>query len=275
MQYYVKVEPDVNIFVNDINPQGNKTIFFVHGWPLNNCMFEYQYNEFVKYGYRCIGIDIRGFGKSDKPYTNYSYDRIADDIRIIIDFLKLKDITLVGHSVGGAISIRYMSRHNGFGVDKLVLLGAAAPSFVKKFDFPYGSTKQDVEKNILDTYNDRPTMLQWFTNNLFNQYITDQFSHWVLNLGLEAAGYSTMELMASLGRENLFLDVERIDVPTLICQGVHDKICPIQFGETLKRQIRNSKLVLFENSGHGLFWEEKDKLNKEIIEFTREQNFLM
>lgn len=270
MQYYVKVEPDVNIFVNDINPESKKVVLFIHGWPLNNCMFEYQYNELAKYGYRCIGIDIRGFGKSDKPYANYSYDRIADDIRIIIEFLKLENVTLVGHSVGGAISIRYMSRHKGVGISKLVLLGAAAPSFIKKYNFPYGSTKQDVEKIISDTYNDRPTMLQGFTDILFNKYITNSFSHWILNLGLEAAGHSTMGLMSSLGTEDLFKDVGMVNVPTLICQGIHDKICPVQFGETLKKEIRDSELVLFENSGHGLFWEEKDKLNKELIKFIGE-----
>lgn len=48
MQYYVKVENDVNIFVNDINPQSNKIFMFIHGWPLNNLMFEYQYNELAK-----------------------------------------------------------------------------------------------------------------------------------------------------------------------------------------------------------------------------------
>lgn len=219
------------------------------------------------YGYRCIGIDIRGFGKSDKPYSNYSYDRLSDDIKTIIEFLKLKDIVLVGHSVGGAIAIRYMSRHNGFGVKKLVLLGAAAPTFVKLDNFPYGNTKQDVDNIILDTYNDRPSMLQGFVNILFNQYISDAFSKWILNLGLEAAGYSTMAVMYSLGHENLFSDLKKINAQTLICQGVHDKVCPIQFGETLQKEIKNSKLILFENSGHGLFWEEKDKLNNELINF--------
>ncbi len=270
MQYYVKVQSDVNIFVNDINPESDKVVLFIHGWPLNNNMFEYQYNELAKEGYRCIGIDIRGFGKSDRPYSNYTYDRISDDIRMVIDFLKIENIILVGHSVGGAISIRYMSRHNGFGIRKLVLLGAAAPSFVKQYNFPFGSSKEDIEKIILDTYNDRPKMLQGFTDILFNKYITDSFSHWILNLGLEAAGYSTMGLMSSLGNENLFNDVGKVSIPTLICQGVHDKVCPIQFGETLKKEIRNSKLILFENSGHGLFWEEKDKLNKELIEFINE-----
>jgi non-heme chloroperoxidase len=110
-------------------------------------------------------------------------------------------------------------------------------------------------------------MLQGFTNMLFNRYITDSFSHWILNLGLEAAGYATMALMSSLGTESLFNDVKKINVPTLVCQGVHDRVCPIELGETLNKEIKDSKLVLFENSGHGVFWEEKDKLNQEITEF--------
>ena len=59
-------------------------------------------------GYRCIGIDTRGFGSSDKPYGGYDYNRLSDDVRCIVDALKLQDIILAGHSTGGAIAIRYM-----------------------------------------------------------------------------------------------------------------------------------------------------------------------
>ena len=82
---------------------------------------------FPAMGYRCIGIDWRGFGKSDKPISGYNFDRLADDIRAVVDGLQLDNFTLVGHSTGGAIAIRYMSRHNGYGVSKLVLVDAAAP----------------------------------------------------------------------------------------------------------------------------------------------------
>ncbi|MBE6829355.1 MAG: alpha/beta hydrolase, partial [Ruminococcaceae bacterium] len=67
MGYYVSVEQNVNIYVEDLNPTGNKTILFVHGWPGNHNLFEYQLNQLPKLGYRCVAIDCRGFGMSDKP----------------------------------------------------------------------------------------------------------------------------------------------------------------------------------------------------------------
>src|SRR5665647_3649135 len=109
MGYYVRVEPNVRIYVEDINPQGSKTILFIHGWPLNHKMFEYQFNVLPAMGYRCIAIDQRGFGSSDKPWEGYDLDRMADDVRCVIDALQLKNITLAGHSYGGAISIRSVS----------------------------------------------------------------------------------------------------------------------------------------------------------------------
>ena len=111
----------MRVFVNDINPSGNKAIVFLHGWPANQHLFEYQYNKLPSLGYRCIGIDTRGFGYSDKPWNGYEYDRLADDILAVMRELKLRNVTLLGHSTAGAVAIRYMARHKGYGVAKLVL----------------------------------------------------------------------------------------------------------------------------------------------------------
>jgi non-heme chloroperoxidase len=268
--YYVRVETDVNIYVEDVNPGGGKPILFVHGWPANHKLFEYQFDQLPKMGYRCIGMDIRGFGNSDKPWRGYNYDRLADDIRVVVDALHLQNFTLVGHSVGGAISIRYMARHNGYGVSKLALIAAAAPSFTIRPDFPYGLPKEAVTNMIQDTYNDRPKMLQGFGDIFFFQYVTGPFSDWFFHLGLQAAGWSTAALAASLRDESLFSDLGNIRVPTLILHGIHDKICPFPLALAQKEGIKNSKLVPFENSGHGLFWEERDKCNNELIQFIGE-----
>lgn len=270
MGYYIIVEPNVKIYVEDINPGGKKTILFIHGWPANHNLFEYQFDRLPQMGYRCIGIDIRGFGNSDKPWIGYSYDRLADDIRCIIETLRLQNITLAGHSVGGAIAIRYMARHRGYGVSKLALFAAAAPSFTKRPGFPYGLTKEEVTKIIQDTYNDRPKMLQGFGDMFFFQYLTAPFSDWFFQMALQAAGWSTAKLAASLRDESLFSDLEKIYVPTLILHGIHDKVCPFQLAAAQKEGIKNSKLVSFENSGHGLFYEERDKFNEELIKFIEE-----
>ena len=108
MGYYVRVESGVKLYVEDINPEGSKTIVFLHGWPLNHKQFEYQFDVLPAMGYRCIGIDWRGFGKSDKPISGYNYNRLADDIRAVVDALQLDNFTLIGHSTGGAIAIRYI-----------------------------------------------------------------------------------------------------------------------------------------------------------------------
>jgi non-heme chloroperoxidase len=90
MEHWIRVEPAVRIYVNDIYPQGKNPILFLHGWPANHKMFEYQYNALVPKGYRCIGMDMRGFGKSDKPTFGYGYDSLADDVRAVIDALRLR-----------------------------------------------------------------------------------------------------------------------------------------------------------------------------------------
>lgn len=268
--YYIMVEPGVKIYLEDINPIGRKTILFLHGWPANHNLFEYQFNHLPQMGYRCIGIDMRGFGNSDKPLKGYSYNRLADDVRFVVEALKLKNFTLAGHSMGGAIAIRYMSRYNGYGVSKLALFGAAAPSVTKRKNFPYGLDKDDVTKLIEETYNDRPKMLQGFTDMFFFQNITTPFSEWFFQLGLQAAGWSTASTAITFRDEELFSDLEKILVPTLILHGIHDKVCLFPLAEALNAGIKNSKLIPFEDSGHGLFWEQRDKFNKELIQFIKE-----
>lgn len=260
MGYYVTVDSGVNLYVEDINSGGNKTIVFLHGWPLDHNQFEYQFNVLPALGYRCIGIDWRGFGKSDKPMSGYNYDRLADDIRVIVDTLQLNNFTLLGHSTGGSIAIRYMSRHNNLGVSKLVLVDAAAP---------IGFTTETANNFLKEALNDRPKMMQDVTDGFFFQYITKPFSDWFMQMGFQAASWSTAAIIKTLRDEKLFLDLPKINVPTLIIHGTHDKVIPFEQAYVLNKNIRNSQIVPFKYSGHGPFWEERDKFNQLLAEYTK------
>lgn len=265
----ISVENDVKIFVQDVNSSENKTIFFIHGWPADHNMFEYQYNYFIQAGYRCIGMDTRGFGKSDKPLHGYNYNRLADDVRAVIEKLGLQHITLVGHSTGGAIAIRYMARHKGYGVSKLALCAAAAPSLVQRPNFPYGLKKEDVLEIIQTSLSDRPKMLHDFGEKFFYNKVTKPFSDWFFQLGLQAASWATVEIAQAWLYEELFHDLGEIKVPTLILHGIHDEIVPFPLAMAQEKGIKDAKLVRFEHSGHGLFYDELEKFNRELASFVK------
>jgi non-heme chloroperoxidase len=258
MGYFIEAEPSVNLYVEDINPQSGKAIVFLHGWPLSHLQFEYQFDDLSRKGYRCIGIDWRGFGRSDKPATGYNYNRLADDIRAVVEALQLNNFTLAGHSTGGAIALRYMSRYRGAGVSKLVLIDAAAP---------VGFTEETAAKLLQQASNDRPKMMREVTDTFFFQYITQPFSDWFFQLGLQAAGWSTKAVIEMLRDEKLYDDPEKVAAPALIIHGIQDKAIPFAQAKELSRKIRNSYLVPFQYSGHGPFWEERKMFNRILTQF--------
>lgn len=259
MGYFVEVDKGVKLYVEDLNPQGSRTIVFIHGWPLSHKQFEYQFDVLPQKGIRCIGIDWRGFGQSDKPFDGYNLDQFADDIYAVIQTLQLNDFILLGHSTGGAISIRYMSRHNGYGVAGLVLLDAAGP----------GPLDPATANSIVEqTENDRPAMLNYVTDMFFYQYATEAFKQWFFQLGLEAAGWSSAEVMRMLGKLDIHADLASIKVPTIIIHGIHDKVVPFSNAEEMQRGIANAQLIPLQNSGHGGFWEQRHDVNTILLQFA-------
>lgn len=266
--YYVEVEKGVKIAVYDLNPDAKKTIFFIHGWPVDHRMFEYQLDVMPKLGFRCVSIDLRGFGQSSAPWDGYTYDRMADDVHAVIRGLNVPGLTLAGFSMGGPIAIRYMSRHMGFKVNKLALLAAAAPSFTKRPGYPYGSTPEQIDAFITQAYNDRPQLVTDFGKMFFASNITLAFADWFNSLGFDASGHGTIRALEMLKDGNLSADLQKIQVPTGIFHGKLDKVCPYAFAEEMHSGIRTSKIYPFENSGHAVFYDELAKFIREFYAFV-------
>ncbi|MBE6052322.1 MAG: alpha/beta hydrolase [Clostridium sartagoforme] len=267
MKYFIKTSDNARILVEDLNSDSEKNILFIHGWPLNHTVYEYQLNFFASKGYRCICIDLRGFGESDRPFNCFDYDIMVSDIRKIIDVLNLKDITLVGHSMGGALSIKYVSKYNSHRISRLCLIGAAAPSFVKTKDFSYGYTEEEVNRLINKALNDRQKLIRNISNLFFYRHISDEMVNWFNNIALSASPWGTYKSLISLRDERLFNDISKIKIPTLILHGTHDALCPYELSKYLHENIEDSKLIPLSESGHGAFLEERDKVNVTLLNF--------
>ncbi|KKP52812.1 MAG: Alpha/beta hydrolase fold protein [candidate division TM6 bacterium GW2011_GWF2_33_332] len=265
---YIEVEPNVCLHITDAGE--GRPIVLIHGWPLSDEMYEYQYNSLIKNNFRAIGITLRGFGKSDKPYGEYDYNTHALDIKNVLSTLDIKDAVLVGFSMGGAIAIRYVSTYKGSHVSKLVLCGAAAPRWTQCEDFKYNILKSVVDELIELNYKDRPQLLSNF-GKIFSATETSLskgISSWLNGINLSASSYATAQCLIALRDTDLRPDLEKISISTVIMHGKKDKICSFDLAEQMKLAIQDSHLVIFEKSGHSMFLEETDKFNTELIKFA-------
>jgi len=266
---YIEVEPNVRLHVTDAGE--GTPIVLIHGWPLSDEMYEYQYNALINNNFRAIGITLRGFGKSDKPYGVYDYDIFARDIKTVLSTLDIKDAVLVGFSMGGSIAIRYVSKYNSAHISKLVLCGAAAPIWTQRSDFKYNLPKSAVDELIELNYKDRPKLLSNFAKifSATETSLNEGIGSWLNGINISASSYATAQCLIALRDTDLRPDIKKISIPTLIMHGKKDKICSFDLAEQMKLGISNSHLVVFEKSGHSMFLEETDKFNSELIKFSQ------
>ena len=265
---YIEVEPNVRLHISDAGV--GRPVVLIHGWPLSDEMFEYQYNALIEKKYRVIGITLRGFGKSDKPFGDYNYDIHALDIKRILNKLEITDAVLVGFSMGGAIAIRFASSDSGSHVSKLALVGAAAPIWTQRSDFHYNLPKSAVNELIKLNNTDRPKLLSDFAKifSATETSLNEGISSWLNGICLSASSYATAQCLIALRDTDLRSDLAKIKIPTVIMHGKKDKICSFDLAEQMKAGITNSHIVPFENSGHSLFLEETQKFNTELIKFA-------
>ncbi len=267
---YIEVEPNVRLHITDAGE--GRSIVLIHGWPLSDEMYEYQYNDLINKNFRVIGITLRGFGKSDKPYGAYDYDVHALDIKKVLDQLKIEDAVLVGFSMGGAIAIRFVSAYNGAHISKLVLVSAAAPIWTQRKDFKFNLSKSAVDELIELNYQDRPKLLSNFAKifSATETSLNEGIGSWLNGICLSASSYATAQCLIALRDTDLRSDLVKILIPTVIMHGKKDKICSFDLAEQMKIMIAHSQIIPFENSGHSLFLEETQKFNIELIKFAGE-----
>ncbi|MDO9354339.1 MAG: alpha/beta fold hydrolase, partial [Solirubrobacteraceae bacterium] len=127
---------DHNLSVRDSGGEG-RPVVLIHGWPLSGESWSAQTPALQEAGYRTVVYDRRGFGKSD-PGDRYDYDALADDLDNVLSDLDLRDVTLVGFSMGGGEIARYLSRHGAQRIAKVALVSSVVPYLLKGDSNPDG-----------------------------------------------------------------------------------------------------------------------------------------
>jgi non-heme chloroperoxidase len=252
-----------------------RPVVLIHGWPLSGASWEKQTAALLAAGYRVVTYDRRGFGRSSQPAGGYEYDTFAADLSKLLNALDLRDVTLVGFSMGGGEVARYLGTYGAERVSRSVILGGVPPFLLKTGDNPGGVEQavfDGIQKAILA---DRPAFLAQFLANFYNvdvlggKRISDEAvkTSWTVAIGASAKGsHDCVKAWYTDFRK----DVAKIDVPTLVMHGEADRIVPFAIAGALTHQaIKGSKLVPLKDGPHGFTWTHAEQVNAELLSFLR------
>ena len=250
-------------------------VVLIHGWPATHEMWEYQLAELPKHNLRVVAYTRRGFGQSTRTWEGNNYDTFADDLKAVLDELDLQNVTLVGFSMGGGEVARYMSRHGGARVSKVVFVSAVTPFLLKTDDNPDGVPQEVFDGMAEGLEADRFAFLADFGKNFFSggvlhKSVSQPTLNWMQTICQIASPRATEQCVKAFSATDFRKDLAQLKVPTLVIHGDADAIVPAPVsGERMKEFVPHSHYIEYAGAPHGLFITDKDKLNKDLLEFAK------
>lgn len=275
MPYLHTSETDTqqNIFYQDYG--SGQPVILIHGWPLDHQSWESQITAITDAGFRCIAYDRKGFGKSSAPGDGYDYDGLTTDLHILITSLELKNVILVGFSMGGGEVARYFTNYSGKNVAKAVLIASIIPLVAQKDDNPDGVPQKELDKIMKALKDDRVGFLKDFHQNFYNYKTSDKtVSEGRLDndfiVASQASGIATIKAAEAWGGTDFRPELKNINAPTLIIHGDADNIVPIATSaEQASKGIADNEYHIIKGAPHGLNVTHAEELNKLLVEFLK------
>ena len=250
-----------------------RPVVLIHGFPLNGASWEKQARALLAAGHRVITYDRRGFGKSSQPATGYQYDTFAEDLHKLMTELDLRDVALVGFSMGGGEVARYLGSYGSERVRKAVFISPIVPLVLKTPDNPAGVEAKVFDGIAADVRADRPAFLTAFLKEFYNldllggTLISEQAVQLSWTVAIGASATATHDCVATWTTD-FRKDVARVDVPTLVIQGDADRILPIAAtGLALSKAVKGARLVTIEGGPHGILWTHGNQVSAELVKF--------
>ncbi|MGI6324379.1 MAG: alpha/beta fold hydrolase [Bacilli bacterium] len=230
---FIKIK-DINI--NYVQYGKGKDVILLHGWGQNIDMMTPIGNR-LKNKYRITIIDLPGFGQSEEPTFSWTIYDYYDMLCELIEHLKIKRPTIVGHSFGGRIGIIYAAYKD---IDKLVLLAA-----------PFEKTV--VNMSIL------VRMFRWLKKVPIINKLEHVVKKYIGSKDYRLASNIMRQILVNTINEDLTECVKKIECPTLLIWGSNDTVVSLESAKRLEALIKDSGLIVYEGLSHYAYLENIDQ----------------
>lgn len=257
---------------------GSQTLVFIHG--LGSYLPAWNKNiDALSEHYRCIAIDLPGYGKSSKGNYEFSMTYYAQVLHEFVSKKEIDNLVLVGHSMGGQIALTAALQYPEM-VDKLVLIAPAGFEVFNKGQrswLSHAMTPDAVRLTPVD---------QIRTNLNYNFYNTPEDAEFMITdriamrgaKGFDEYAYAVSKSVQGMVDQPIYEFLPKIKQPTLAIFGANDNLIPNRFlnagkTETVAKdgisKMPNGKLVMLPKTGHFAQFEKPEEVNLEIIDFLR------
>jgi non-heme chloroperoxidase len=250
-------------------------VVLIHGYPLSLRAWDKQVPMLLDAGRRVITYDRRGFGQSSQPSFGYNYDTFAADLKTLMDALDLRDVVLVGHSMGTGEVTRYLGAYGSARVSKAVLISPIPPYLLQTADNPEGLPASLFDGFMRTAAADQPAWMKGFLDNFYNidvlrgKLVSDEAYRASWNVAVGASAIASVACIPTW-ETDFRADLAKIDVPVLVIQGDADRVLPFdKTGKRLPGLIKNMELFAIEGGPHAISWTHADQVNHALQDFLK------
>ncbi len=246
---------------------GTPVITFINGLTQRTQHWE-SYAEYLnKAGYRVLTYDLLGQGVSSKPILFIDFEDNVNVLLYLFDHLNIEKAYVMGISFGGVITLKF---------------GIKYPERVRGLGPMSAFTEMDAHlywkgKNLFEG------MIHIGFEYLVNSLLPYNFSSKWIQENQEAVPvisrtsfsyndlYSIQNIMESVIKFKGFThELKKIEDPTLIMNGEYDYLTPRSYHEVMRREIKNSRLMLIQHACHAFTLEVPEIILRVIVDFVNQ-----
>lgn len=267
---------DIELYYEDHG--SGQPVVLIHGYPLDGHSWEHQTRALLEAGFRVVTYDRRGFGQSSKAGSGYDYDTFAADLATLLDTLDLREVILVGFSMGTGELARYVNNFGSDRVAKLVFLASLEPYLLKTDGNPTGIDQSTFDGIMKAARTDRYAWFTQFYTDFYNldQNLGTRISQEVVdaswNVAIASAPVAAYAVVPSW-IEDFRQDVKAVRAsgkPALIVHPADDRILPIDAsGRPFHEAFPEAEYVEIEGAPHGMLWTHADEVNAVLLSFVQ------